>query len=414
MPFDAAARINTDRFRATFEALTKSGATPGGLNRPCLSKAHLEARSDFCDLARRSGFDVSVDGAGNHSAILRCARNNAPTLLLGSHLDSVPNGGRYDGTLGVAAAFETLQSITESDLTPDVHLEVIDFTDEEGTWVSLMGSRAATGQLTEHDLDNPRGRLAEFDQALATANLTREGILGAARTDEDFVAYLEVHIEQGTRLSNTGLDIGVVSGMVGIRMYLVTFRGRADHAGTASMDDRLDAAQGAAAFCLAVRRTVMGRFPDCRANVGRMTVTPGAFNIVPESVMLYLEHRSGNRSRALKLEEALRSEALNAADAFGLSVEIEFLEEVHSAQMDDSICRAVESSADSLGLAHCRLLSLAGHDAQSMAQICPAGLLFVPSVGGFSHSSREFTEWSDCINGANTLLRTVVTLLSAT
>ncbi len=414
MPFDAAARINHDRFRATFEALTKSGATPGGLNRPCLSKAHLEARSDFCDLARHGGFDVSVDGAGNHSAILRCARDNAPTLLLGSHLDSVPNGGRYDGTLGIAAAFETLQSITESDLTPDVHLEVIDFTDEEGTWVSLMGSRAATGQLTKRDLDNPRGHLAEFDEALATANLTREGILGAARTDEDFVAYLEVHIEQGTRLSDAGLDIGVVSGMVGIRMYLVTFRGRADHAGTSSMDDRLDAAQGAAAFCLAVRRTVMERFPDCRANVGRMTVTPGAFNIVPESVMLYLEHRSENRTRALKLEEALRSEALNAADAFGLSVEIEFLEEVHPAQMDDSICRAVESSADSLSLAHCRLPSLAGHDAQSMAQICPAGLLFVPSVGGFSHSSREFTEWSDCINGANTLLRTVVTLLSAT
>ncbi len=397
--------VNPERFRAIFDALTRAGATPeGGLSRPALSESHLEAREAFRILSLKHGLDFRVDEAGNHSAILACGEPDAPTLLIGSHLDSVPNGGRFDGTLGVAAALEVIFALRETGKARTVNLEAIDFTDEEGTWVSLMGSRAAAGLLTEEDLKSPRGHPEAFQEALGRAGLTCAGILRASRAGDLLAGYLELHIEQGSRLVDAGKDIGVVTGMVGIWMYRVVFHGRADHAGTSVMTDRLDAAQGAAAFCLAVRRTVLEQFPDCVANVGRMVFSPGAFNIVPESVTTYMELRNQDPIRAQELENALRAEAARSADAYGLGLEFVFQESVRPAAMDEETCRIFEDSAKRLGHSHKRLPSLAGHDAQSMARLCPAGLIFTPSVDGCSHSPREFTRWQDCLQGAETLL----------
>lgn len=310
----------------------------------------------------------------------------------------------------MAAAFEVLQTIRDAEVPRRVHLEVIDFTDEEGSHVALMGSRALAGLLQPRDLDNPRGHGEAFEQVLARAGLTPAGILAAARLPETLAGYLEIHIEQGTRLREAQTDVGIVTGMVGIWMYHVSFRGRADHAGTTAMHTRLDAAQGAAQFTLAARRVTMEQFPDCVANVGRMTVTPGAFNIVPETARLHLELRGGDTATVERLEATLAEEAHRAAEAFGLGVDIDFLEAVYPTAMDERMQRALEHGAARLGLAHQRLPSLAGHDAQSLAQVCPAGLLFVPSEGGFSHSPREFTPWPDCVNGANTLLHAVLSL----
>ena len=355
-------------------------------------------------LSLKHGLDFRVDEAGNHSAILPCYEPEAPTLLIGSHLDSVPNGGRFDGALGVAAALEVVFALRETGKPRSVTLEAIDFTDEEGTWISLMGSRAAAGMLTEDDLKSPRGHPEAFQEALERAGLTRAGILRASRARKPLAGYLELHIEQGSRLVDTGKDIGVVTGMVGIWMYRVIFHGRADHAGTSVMTDRLDAAQGAAEFCLAVRRTVLERFPDCVATVGRMVFAPGAFNIVPESVTTYMELRNRDPGRAQELEDALRAEAARSADAFGLGLDFVFQESVRPAAMDEETCRLFEDTASRLGLSHRRLPSFAGHDAQSMARLCPAGLIFIPSVGGYSHSPREYTRWRDCLQGAETLL----------
>ena len=407
--------INEHRFRAHFEALTRIGATDdGGLHRPTFSDAHLDARRGFRELIEAAGFEDRVDGAGNHSAFFSCGVPEARTLLFGSHLDSVPHGGRFDGALGVATAFEALQTIRDAGVPLAVHLEVIDFTDEEGSWVALMGSRALAGVLRPHDLDNPRDRGDAFQEALARAGLTTDGILAAARPPETLAGYLEIHIEQGTRLEASQTNVGIVTEMVGIWMYHVTFTGRADHAGTTSMHDRLDAGQGAAAFTLAVRRVAMADFPACVANVGQMAVTPGAFNIVPETVVVHLELRGSETEVVERLEAALADEAARAAEAFGLQVDFQFLEAVYPTPMDERMQRALEDGAERLGLSHRRLPSLAGHDAQSMARICPAGMLFVPSVGGFSHSSREFTAWQDCVNGANTLLHAVLHLATHT
>ena len=271
-------RVNDVRFRSTFHELTRAGATPeGGLDRPALSEAHLEARRTFEQMITERGFGIRRDTAGNLSACFSCGLPDAPVLVLGSHLDSVPNGGRFDGTLGVAAAFEALECIRETGVPLRYNLEVIDFTDEEGTWVSLMGSRAATGALRAEDLRNPRGSREAFDRVLERAGLTPEGILDASRAQDNIAGYLEMHIEQGTRLERAATDIGVVSGMVGIYMYLVSFGGRANHAGTTPMLQRRDATQGAAALALAARRTVMQDFSDCVANVGNMSFTPGSF-----------------------------------------------------------------------------------------------------------------------------------------
>lgn len=399
--------VNELRFATTFKTLTRDGATPaGGLSRPALSEAHLSARSTFRALAKEQGFELRTDGAGNLSALWRCDASNAPTLMLGSHLDSVPNGGRFDGTLGVAAAFETAQVLRAAVNPLKVHLEVMDFTDEEGTWISLMGSRAMTGQLTLEDLARPRGDSEAFADALNRAGLTAEGILASDRSKDRFAAYLELHIEQGTRLEDTNTDIGIVTGMVGIHMYLVTFHGQANHAGTTPMLKRQDAALGASAFCLAVQQRTLAEYPDCVATVGRMQFVPGAFNIVPEQVTVFMELRTDERARAGHMQSALRSEAQKAARRFDLTVDFDHLESVTERRMDPDICRDMESACTQLELTCMPLPSLAGHDAQSMAKLCQSGLLFIPSKQGFSHSAAEFSDWDDCVNGANALLLT--------
>ena len=405
--------IDKQRLRATFDALTTDGRTPeGGLNRPALSTAHLAARQRFAEMITAGGFAVHTDGAGNVSARWQAAGPAAPTLMIGSHLDSVPEGGRFDGALGVAAAYEVLLALHECGEAFNANLEVIDFTDEEGTWVSLMGSRAISGQLTARDLANPRGNPAVFEKRLARAGLTRSGILAASRAEEEFKAYLELHIEQGTRLESSGTNIGVVTGMVGIFMYLVTFRGTANHAGTTPMDRRRDAAQGASAFALQVRTIIMDRFPDCVATVGNMTFEPGAFNIVARSVACFMEFRSSDIARAHALQRALRTMAFREAERFNLEVDFEHLETVQPRTMDGHVQRTFHAAAAHLGLTTTGLPSLAGHDAQSMALLGPAGLIFVPSVGGFSHSAREHTRWEDCIRGCSTLFEAARRLLS--
>ncbi len=405
-------RINKVRFREDFEHLTRDGATQdGGLNRPAFCEAHIAARETFREMIQQRGFMVQEDGAGNLSAYHPSSENQTPVLLMGSHLDSVVHGGRFDGALGVAAAFEVLQVLRDQD--PEISLEVIDFTDEEGTWISLLGSRAASGQLTQDDLDTPKGNPEAFQRALERAGLTCEGILSASRHSEDLYSYIELHIEQGTRLESSNTDIGIVTGMVGIHMYLVTFLGQANHAGTTPMDERQDAALGASQFCLMVQQIVLESFSDCVATVGCMDFSPGAFNIVANQVTVSMELRTEDFQRANELQAALHHAAQTAASKFNLRLDFQHLESVPERKMDPSIIKTLESSADGLGLTRRRLPSLAGHDAQSMALLCPSGFIFVPSVGGFSHSSQEYTQWKDCIHGANVLLHTALRIVES-
>ncbi len=394
-------RIDPDRMLAAFDELAAIGSTgDGGVNRPTFSEAHLAARAAFRQQVQNAGLEFRTDGAGNHSAYLRCGPEGAPTFLLGSHLDSVPNGGCFDGALGVMAALEVLRTIRDAGLHLNFNLEAIDFTDEEGTLVGLLGSSALVGRLDPEALRNPRGGREQLLQGMQRAGLTDEGMLGAARPEGSLAGYLELHVEQGKRLERLPANIGIVSAIVGIWSYRVYFLGRADHAGSTPMDDRRDASLGASAFTLAARELVMRDFPGCVATVGRMDFFPGAFNIVPARVDLALEFRSPDAAAFGRLNAAL------------LDLKLESLGKHDPCPMDASIQRAIAAACDSLDLTHVSLASGAGHDGQALAGLCPVGMLFVPSVGGASHSPREFTEWSDCVNGANALLQTVLHLAS--
>jgi N-carbamoyl-L-amino-acid hydrolase len=411
----AALRIDPERFRRDFEALAQIGGTgDGGVHRPALSREHLQARAWFRERILEAGLEFRTDGAGNHSAVLPCGREGGPTLLLGSHLDSVPRGGRFDGALGVLAALEALRVVKEAGISLPVHLEAVDFTDEEGTLVGLLGSAAVAGALERAALQDPRGGRRFLEESLADAGLNEEGLLSARRPPHQLAGYLELHIEQGLRLEGEGAQIGVVTSIAGINSFRLHFEGRADHAGTTSMEDRRDAAQGACAFALAVREIVLTRFPGCVANVGAMTFYPGAFNIVPEEVELALEFRSPETASFVKLEEALLDRARRDARRLGLGLHIDWAGKCDPAPMSSVAIQAVSEASTALGLRHLLLTSGAGHDAQSLAGVCPVGMIFVPSVDGASHSPREYTRWEDCVNGANVLLHAALRLSHAT
>jgi allantoate deiminase len=409
--------VNPDRFKADFDALAQIGATgDGGVNRPALSQTHLEARRWFLARAAQAGLETHVDGAGNHSAILRsqthledpargASGTHAHTLLLGSHLDSVPDGGRFDGALGVVAALEALRTVKDAGMALPFHLEAIDFTDEEGTLVGLLGSRAFTGALSGEALRSPRGGRAALEAGLARAGLAEAALLAAQRDMHSLAGYLELHIEQGPRLVQSAVAIGVVTGIVGIRSFRLAYHGKANHAGTTPMAARSDASLGASAFVLTAREMVIRDYAGCVVNVGQMNFKPGAFNIIPGLAEFALEFRAPDALQLADLETALLGLAQVVARQYRLKLNVEPLDTCVPAPMSLRAQAALTAAADSLALTHTALPSGAGHDAQSLAPFTDAGMIFIPSRDGVSHSPREFSEWDHCVNGANVLLR---------
>lgn len=406
--------INVDRFRADFDELSQIGATHNcGIHRPALSQNHLDAREWFRDKVKEADLLFQVDQAGNHSAILVCQNNTQSNLLIGSHLDSVPNGGRFDGALGVLAALETLRVIRENDVNVPVTLEAIDFTDEEGTLVSFLGSFALTGKLDQESLDNPRGGIQAFESGLKRSGLSKSNILYARRDPKSLAGYLELHVEQGASLERSGADIGVVSSIAGISSYHIKFIGREDHAATIPMDDRLDAGLGASTFSLAAHSLVLNHYPGCYVNVGNIVYEPASFNIVPRRATLSLEFRAPNVELMEHLRDALLNKASEAAKKHNLGIEIEFLGSCLPATMDQQLQDLIAGSAEHLGLEYISIRSGPGHDAQAFADLCPTAMIFAPSVGGASHSPRENTSWQDCVNCANALLHTTLQFIGS-
>ncbi len=404
-------KINVARLLKNIETLAQIGHTPdGGVSRPALSEDDKAGRDWFRTRVEEAGLKFQADGAGNLSAILPAADPAARTLLAGSHLDTVPNGGRFDGALGVLAAFEALQTIKEADLSLPYCLEAISFTDEEGTVSGLLGSRALTGELTGEDLEQVRLEPEQFKAGLTRLGLTRAGVLAAQRDPKTLAGYVELHIEQGNRLEEAGLDIGVVTSIVGIRSCWLNFTGQAGHAGTTPMDKRADAMWGAADFITQAREMVTAQFSPGVMNCGQLHLSPGAFNIIPAEVRLALEFRHGSEDQLDAMEQSLLDLAAKVAGEYKLTLSVESAGNCIAAPMDMRLVEAVEQAADQLGLKHTRLLSLAGHDAQSMAAFTPSALFFVPSVDGISHNPREFTRDEDMVNGGNVLLHTLLTL----
>lgn len=405
-------RVDAAGMREDFDALAAIGATPGGgVNRPTFSDAHLAAGRWFLATAEADGLEARIDAAGNHSAVLRSRHTrDARTLLLGSHLDSVPGGGRYDGALGVIAALHVLLAVKRAGTDLPFALEAIDFTDEEGTLVGLLGSKAVAGTLTRDMLESPRGGRDALIAGLQRAGLREETLSDARRDSASLAGYLELHIEQGARLEGDGVQIGVVTAIVGSRSFRIVLHGVGGHAGTTPMEGRRDAGVAAARIILAVREIVVRDFPGCVATIGDVRVEPGAFNVVPGVARLALEFRSQHEAELDAMESALLARARAEANDEGTGIEINPVGRWQPIGLDPKLADSIERAATSLGLSTKRLASGAGHDAQVLAEVTRSGMIFVPSVGGVSHDPRELTPWEDVVNGANVLLGTVYEL----
>jgi N-carbamoyl-L-amino-acid hydrolase len=312
----------------------------------------------------------------------------------------------------VLAALEVLRTVKAAGLALPVTLEAIDFTDEEGSLVGLLGSFALAGALSEQVLAAPRAGRERLESALARVGLREELLADARRDPRSLIAYLELHIEQGPVLERAGADIGVVTAIAGSRSYRLAFAGERRHAGTTPLEARHDALVGASRFTLAVRDTV-AEFPGCVGTVGDIDVERPAFNVVPGCVRLLLELRAPSEDELDRLESAVFAAAEHDAHAVGLELSIERVGCWRAIALDSAIQQLTTHAAEALGLTTIRLASGAGHDAQALAPLTPSGMIFVPSVGGISHDPDEHTAWEDCVNGANVLLATALQLARA-
>lgn len=404
-------RVDGDRLLADLESLGGIGATAaGGVTRRAFSDEDLEGRRWFRRRVEEDGFALRQDGAGNLSAVLPSQDPGARTLLLGSHLDTVPEGGRYDGALGVLAALEVLRRVKEQELALPVHLEAISFTDEEGSLLGEFGSLALAGRLDEETLTLARGGKGALKKGMDRLGIDLASIRSARRDPEDLAGYLELHIEQGTRLEEAGAEVGVVTGIVGIRSARLRFRGVAGHAGTLPMEKRRDALAGAAELVGAARNLVVEDFSLGVVNCGNLVVSPGAFNIVPGEAVLALEFRHASEGELDRMEEALFGLAREIASRHRLELAVEPTGFCPAAPSSERALAAVEDAADSLGLSHRRLLSYAGHDAQILSTLTDTAMIFVPCREGISHNPREHCEPRHVVNGANVLLRAALEL----
>ena len=410
-PSSCSISIDSQRLRADFDALADIGATKGGgVSRLALSNEDLAARAWFADRVEEAGLQVKDDEVGNLSGWLPAADPGAQTLMIGSHLDTVPNGGRFDGAIGVLAALECLRSIKASGLKPRCHLEAINFTDEEGTWKSLFGSNGLIGKISANDISDTLHDNLTFRAALHRAGIRLDELHRARRDPESILAYLELHIEQGKRLHEQNRDIGIVDRIVGRTTYNVVFYGEAAHAGTTTADERRDALQGAAAYIIAAHKLVAEGYPEGVVNCGHVAVQPDSFNVVPAEASLRIEFRHPDTATLKDMETQLIGLAQDCARQYRLTVVTERALHRAAERMSGYLFRQIETACQAEGARCAAIASYSGHNAQIMNQMVPAGMIFLPSVDGISHNPREHTKWRHVEIGANILLRTILQL----
>ena len=402
-------RINRKRLEESMEALGRIGATAkGGLNRVALTDDDRRGRDLLVGRMREAGLAVTVDQMGNIFG-QRAGGDGRPPVLMGSHADSVPTGGKYDGQLGVLCALETIRTLNDRKIETRHPVAMAIFTNEEGARFqpAMIGSGVMAGKIPLEDAYNARDR----DGLRLGDELERIGYLGPEPCiPRPLRAYLELHIEQGPILEEERLPVGVVEGIVAIAWSRVTLTGVQDHAGPTPMRIRHDALVAAAEIIRGVREIPRKIGGDMVSTVGRLDVTPNIPNAIPGRVSLSIDLRAPDEhhiTRALGLVDRL---VKDAAKAERVTYELEHYWRVPRTRFALEVVDAIEAAVRSLGCGHRRILSGAGHDAQYMAAICPTGMIFVPSRDGRSHCEEEFTPMDDIEHGANTLLLAASTL----
>lgn len=400
-------RVDAQRIVQRIAELAQFGANPqGGVSRVAFSEADIAGRSYIMGLMREAGLEVRIDAAGNIIGRREGSDPDLAAIMTGSHIDSVPGGGNYDGDLGVIGAIEVAQVLQERGIRTRHPLEVVSFTDEEG---GLIGSLAMTGRQQPGTLDVVSHSGKTIREGIRLVGGDPDHLERARRQPGELAAFIELHIEQGAILYEEDIDIGVVEGIVGIRWWDVTIEGIANHAGTTPMNRRRDAMLSAAELALAVNRVATSLPGRQVATVGRIRAEPGAPNVIPGRVVMSLEVRDLEVQKIQQVFDMIEAQAARIAEARQTPIRFEEIDvALEPAPTDERMREIIAAAATKLGLSRKLMPSGAGHDAQDMTHITPTGMIFVPSVAGISHSPEEYTIPEDLANGVNVLLHTVL------
>lgn len=401
--------VNRQRLHSDIETLAAIGrSTDHGIYRMAFSEGDMQARDWFRQRIEDAGLDYYQDGAANLHGRLNWDAQH-PSIMMGSHLDTVPGAGHLDGALGVLVALECLRCIKEQDCHLDYPLEAVAFSDEEGRFGGMLGSQAIAGMLSPesiHAAVDLNG--VSLIEAMQKVGLNAMDALHAGRRPESIHAFLELHIEQGPMLDRTGVSIGNVDAIAGLFKWEISLIGVANHAGTTPMDMRNDAFMGMSEFANQLKR-ILEENGSARsvATIGKVALFPGAANVIPGRVEFSLEARDTEPRMLDALADAFRKALSAIARRRDLMFEFKVLSEITPVKCDKSIIATTENVAKSLGYPFLQMSSGAAHDTQIMAGITRAGMIFVPSKDGRSHSIAEWTDMDDIEKGANVALNTL-------
>lgn len=402
-------KVNQERIeKRIFELATFGKDADGKGYRVAFTKGDVEGRTWFIEQMKQAGLEVSIDFAGNIIGKRKGKDVSLKPIAFGSHIDMVPDGGNYDGCVGSVSGLEIMEILKENNIVTNHPLELIVFSDEEGI---LTGSKALTGGFSQERLKNLSQSGLTVREGINAIGGNADSISSVIRRKGDLSAFLELHIEQGGILEKENILIGVVEGIVGIEHWEVTVEGFANHAGTTPMNQRKDALLSAAKLIIAVNEVITSHEGRQVGTVGKISAQPGAYNVVPGKVVLGLEIRDLSRDKIWGLISEIEKRAAEIAETSGTN--ITFKDQMVGAipaLSDKSIQDKIMQSAKALGFTNKLMPSGAGHDSQDMALIAPMGMIFVPSIGGISHSPKEFTSAVDMANGANVLLQTILAL----
>lgn len=403
-------RIDLERLKDNIEALARFGRDPrGGITRPSFSQPDREARNWLKEKISEAGLIFREDGAGNLFGRLG---EEGRAVLGGSHIDTVINGGRFDGSVGVLAGLECLRRIKEEGWRLGKPLEVVSFTDEEGNLVGdFLGSRAFAGLLNKEEIEKGMTSFGRpLKDILAGTEFTLESILKAHEERLDVEAFLELHIEQGAVLDTEDIPVGIVERIAGKNYLWCSFLGKADHGGTTPLELRHDAFLATADFALKGTQLVATRHYGSMITVGKVNVHPGSFSVVPGEVDFSLDFRSTSLETLKALEKELLTLAEDIASTRGLLFYSRVVDKTEPVTISSRILGILKEECQKLGYPFMTLASGAGHDAQIVSAVAEAGMIFIPCIDGISHSPEEMIRWEDLEKGANLLLQVLLHL----
>lgn len=398
--------ILKERLQKDFDAMAQLTGLGEGVNRPAFTDADWEGRQYIIDCMNDAGLDVEIDGFGNVIGYKVGTNPDLPVVMIGSHTDSVPNGGNYDGVVGVLSAIEAVRSMIDDGFEQEHTIAVVDFMCEESSrfGAATLGSKAMRGKLTLNDLH----RLVDTQgitlyDVLKGRNLNPDAIESMAY-NRPVKAFIEIHIEQGKVLEHEQKQIGIVSGIAGPERFYVTIRGNADHSGATPMNLRHDALCGASKIILGIEEvTSMQEEPPVVGTVGIAEVVPGAMNVIPGAVKLGVDIRSISKVARDSVVFLIKELIDVIAEKRGLSYTIEPISKDHPVSMHPLMVKEIERAVTSLQLEYMIMPSGAGHDAMHWAEEAPTGMIFIPCRDGISHNSVEFAAMDDIVAGAEVL-----------